>query len=78
MHKTTRTIYEFLYRYSLQDGGAPTVREIADACYIGRTTVTHHLDKLEALGWITRDPNKARGIKLLRALPALTPPSSEK
>jgi hypothetical protein len=34
------------------------------ACYIGRSTVLRHLDRLEIQGRIIRGPGRARGITL--------------
>lgn len=60
----TQTVYDFLRSYFDQHGFAPSLREIARACFIGRSTTLRHLDRLEAWGWITREEGRARGIRL--------------
>lgn len=45
----------------------PTLREIGDHCGIASvSTVSHHLEKLEAERVIRRYPHSSRGIVLLR------------
>lgn len=61
----TETIYDFIREFITERKISPSLREIADACYIGHSTVIRHLDKLEADGRITREPNTARSIILL-------------
>jgi DNA-binding MarR family transcriptional regulator len=65
--QTTDTVYRFIVEYmNAHDGLAPSQREIADGCYIARSAVVRHLDKLEAWGRIIHEPNKARSIRLPR------------
>lgn len=59
-------IFTYICHYNDQHGYPPSVREIAAACYIGRSSVHHYLYRLEAKGWITREPGRARGITILR------------
>jgi SOS-response transcriptional repressor LexA len=66
MIETTETIYRFLEDYADEHGGSPTVREIAAGCFVSVGTVMRHLDRMENLGWISRQPGKARSIRLLR------------
>ena len=61
----TETVYAFIQTYMGQHGYAPTLREIADGCYIAYGTMLRHLDRLEMRGRITREPGKARSIQLL-------------
>ncbi len=63
--ETTERIYAFLCRYVAEQGVAPSVREIAAACFLNRTSVTEHLVRLEMLGRIERRPGRARAIRLL-------------
>jgi SOS-response transcriptional repressor LexA len=66
MHSsTTEVVYEFIRQYHEREGLPPTIREIADACYIGRSTVQRHLDRLAGWGWIILLPGRARGILLV-------------
>lgn len=57
-------VYEFIVTYIHEHATNPSLREIADACYIGRSTTYRFLDKLEAQGRIVREPGQARSIRL--------------
>ena len=61
---TTEAVYHFIVAYIQEHGISPSQREIAEGCYLVRSSVLRHLDKLEAWGRIIRDPNKARSIRL--------------
>ncbi len=61
---TTRTIYEFIRDYLKTERRSPAQREIGDGCYIAHTSVLTHLARLEGMGWIEREPNIARSIRL--------------
>jgi DNA-binding MarR family transcriptional regulator len=67
-HQTTQAVYRFLYSYYEEHGFSPTQDEIAAGCYLARTSVVRHLDKLTVWGWISRETNKARSICLLKSL----------
>lgn len=59
-------ILEFIKDRFSQKGYPPTIREVCS--YIGlksTSTVHSHLNKLEELGYIKRDPTKPRAIELL-------------
>lgn len=60
----TETVYTFIQNFVHEHGYAPSLRKIGEACYIGRSTVVRHLDKLEAIGQIERETGKARSIRL--------------
>jgi len=62
---TTETVYHFVHDYIQAHRIAPSIREIAEGTYIGRSTVVRHLDRLEALGRIIRTPGRARSIRLI-------------
>ncbi len=62
---TTEAVYAFIKHYIEEQGLPPSQREIAEGCYIARSAVVRHLDKLEARGWISLVPGKSRGIRLL-------------
>jgi DNA-binding MarR family transcriptional regulator len=67
-NETTEAVYHFIVTYmEAHDGLAPSQREIAEACYIARSAVIRHIDRLEAWGRIIRDLNKARSIRLPKA-----------
>jgi repressor LexA len=58
-----RKIVEAILESKVTRGYPPTVREIAEATGTSSpSTVHHHLDVLERIGWITRSPNKPRTI----------------
>lgn len=60
-------VYRFIETYMQANGFAPSVRNIADGCYMSRGNVIRYLDKLEAWGYITREPGQARSIALVKA-----------
>lgn len=67
MHnQTTEAVYTFIKLYVEDQGLPPSQREIAEGCYIARSAVVRHLDKLEAWERITLIPGKSRGIRLLK------------
>lgn len=47
--------------------GAPTQREIAQACELAYGSVNDYLSLLEGQGKITREPYKSRSIRLVRS-----------
>ena len=63
-----QTVMDFLLHHSREHGFAPSMREIGQA--IGLTNVSAvrgHLAALEKKGYISRDADKARSIRLLRS-----------
>ena len=64
-HQTTQHIFAFITVYHAEHGFGPSQREIAEACFIGRSAVLPHLIKLEAWGCITLDEGKARSLRPL-------------
>lgn len=65
----TEAVYRFIQAYHREHGYSPTLREIAEGCYLNVATVLRHLDRLEGQGRIARDPGKARSIRLLNPVP---------
>jgi DNA-binding MarR family transcriptional regulator len=63
---TTEMVYQFIVQYRDTYGISPSQREIAEGCYIVRSAVPRHLDKLEARGRIARAPGQARTIHLTK------------
>lgn len=61
----TRRVYDYVADYIERVGWAPTVREIARACYMSHATVLKHLSLLEAWEYIRRDPEKVRAMCLV-------------
>jgi len=60
----TCSVLQFIREYTDKHGYSPSMREIGEACQIGRTTVVRYLDRLEVQGHIHRDLGVARGITL--------------
>lgn len=58
-------IYVFICTYIREHGYAPSQQEIASGCYLGRTTLLRHLDKLEMMGRIQREDAKPRSIHII-------------
>jgi repressor LexA len=65
MVDTTEQVYSFLCQYIEEHGYSPSIRDIALGCYIGRSTVIRHLDKLEGQGRISREPEQPRSIGII-------------
>ncbi len=59
-------ILEFIKKQSSLRGYPPSVRELCEAVGLRSTSTVHsHLNKLEKLGYIRRDPTKPRAIEVL-------------
>lgn len=64
--KRQEMILKFIKEQQLIKGYPPSVREICDSVGLKSTsTVQSHLNKLEKLGYIRRDPTKSRTIEVL-------------
>lgn len=50
---STEQVYAFICDYIGQNNFAPSVRDIAQGCYLSVSAVLRHLDRLEAWGHIT-------------------------
>jgi SOS-response transcriptional repressor LexA len=59
-----RRVLAFIRAFFDEHGHSPSLTEIADACFISRTTVLRYLDLLEARGCINRTPAMPRSISL--------------
>jgi len=66
LEQTLQDLYDFIEGYICDHRYPPSLREIAAACYLGRSTVLRYLTKLEAQGRITRVEGKARSIALVK------------
>ncbi len=64
---TCELVFEYVRGYIEQQGYPPTMRDIARACQLSPGAVLYNLDKLEAWGWLTRQPHAARSLRILRA-----------
>jgi repressor LexA len=64
-----KRILEVLERFTDQNGYPPSIREICTRANISSTSVAnYYLDRLEELGYIERDRQVARGVRLVRNL----------
>jgi DNA-binding MarR family transcriptional regulator len=59
-----KQVYEYIGEYLEEYHYAPSIREIAEGCYIARGTATLLVDILEARGYISRDIGVPRSIAL--------------
>lgn len=67
--KRQEMILKFIKEQQLIKGYPPSVREICDSVGLKSTsTVQSHLNKLEKLGYIRRDPTKSRTIEILDSI----------
>lgn len=57
-------VYTFVQTYIAEYGYSPSIREIAEGCYINKTYAVRYLDILEAQGRLTRQQGKARSVRL--------------
>ncbi|MFC2003177.1 transcriptional repressor LexA [Chloroflexota bacterium] len=63
--KTRLRLLNFIRTFLQERGYAPTVRDIAKGCNISTSSVVqHHLNMLERQGYIQRDPQVFRSIRL--------------
>ena len=64
-----KKILVFIEAIYTETGYPPTIREIGEAVGIGSTSVVNYnLNKLEQAGYIQRERNVSRGLRLLRTL----------
>jgi len=70
-----QSILNFIRQEVSRKGYPPSVREIGEAVGLRSTSTVHaHLNRLEELGYIRRDPAKTRAIELIEPL---RPPTEE-
>lgn len=66
LSKRQQMILEFIKEEVERKGYPPSVREIAAAVGLASSSTVHgHLERLEAKGYIRRDPTKPRAIEIL-------------
>jgi SOS-response transcriptional repressor LexA len=63
---TTQIVFRFIKKYTELHTHPPTIREIAEGCFLSTSAVTRHLDRLEGEKKLTREPGKSRAITLLK------------
>lgn len=65
LSKRQKDILEFTQEYMAEQGRPPTIREIGKAVSITSTSVVNYnLAKLEERGYLDRDPDVSRGLRL--------------
>ncbi len=75
VHQRLEEILTYLRDYTETNGYPPTIREIGEAIGVNSTSqVTYYLEKLEKAGYIVRDPDVSRGLRLV-ALPSNPAPA---
>ena len=62
---TTERVYTFIKTYWQAHRLSPSQQEIADGCFISKSAVIRHLDRLEGQGKIVRVPHVPRSISLV-------------
>ena len=74
INETQQAVLNFIREVISQRGVAPSVREIGEAVGLRSTsTVQYNLNALEKAGYIERDPNLKRTIRLAGGSPKATP-----
>jgi repressor LexA len=69
-----RAIIHVIETYAQRHGCAPSNREIADQAGLASvSTVSYHLQRLKADGWVTYDSRRPRTVTVLRPGPQATP-----
>ena len=63
--KVRRDILGFIDEFTQEHGYAPSVREISKHICVGVGTVQYHLDVLEGHGYIIRQENTSRSVRIL-------------
>ncbi|HSB89962.1 MAG TPA: transcriptional repressor LexA [Anaerolineales bacterium] len=64
-----RKMLEFIQKFSQQNGYPPSIREIGEAVSISSTSVVNYnLNRLVEEGYVSRDQNVSRGIRLTEKL----------
>ncbi|MDA3100898.1 helix-turn-helix domain-containing protein, partial [Staphylococcus pseudintermedius] len=67
--KRQNEIFEFIKHVVQSKGYPPSVREIGEAVGLASSSTVHgHLSRLEAKGYIRRDPTKPRAIEIVNEL----------
>jgi len=60
------TIYNFIVKYIDERGISPSYREISEACFIGKSSVSRYLDQLEAEGRLLRELGQPRTLRIYK------------
>jgi DNA-binding MarR family transcriptional regulator len=60
-------MFAYICQRQQESSFPPSLRELAKTFFMSPGSVIRHLERMEGMGWIIRDPGKARGITLLRS-----------
>jgi repressor LexA len=60
-----RQVYDFVCDFTEDTGFSPSMKEIAEACYLSRSSVVRYLDLLEAWDYVWREPGRPRSIGII-------------
>lgn len=62
--RSAKAVLNYILQFKAKNNGmSPSIREIAEGCGFGSTSVAHyHLGRLESAGLIERESGKARSI----------------
>mgnify|MGYP001594995433 CR=1 FL=1 len=64
MTPAQRKVYDALVLYWRERGYAPSYDDLREACgFRSRHTIACHLDALERLGAVTREPGRSRSLR---------------
>jgi repressor LexA len=67
LNQRQQEILEYIIKETQMKGYPPSVREIGEAVGLSSSSSVHaHLEKLQQLGYIRRDPTKPRAIEILK------------
>ncbi len=65
VNQRMQSILDFIQDYTVKYGFPPTIREIGEGIGVRSTSqVTYYLKKLEQAGYIVREPDTSRGLRL--------------
>lgn len=64
--KKQRKILEFIEKHTSQNSYPPTLKEIAEKFEITIGTIQDHIFALQKKGYLDRNPNTARGFKIIK------------
>jgi DNA-binding MarR family transcriptional regulator len=65
-HDELEAMFAFICKQHRETSYPPSLRELGETFYMSAASILRYLDRMEALGWITREPGRARGITLVR------------
>lgn len=68
-HNTRNRVFDFICTFkAAHDGNSPSIRDIAHACHLAKSTVDYHLRLLELEGRINWNIHQRRAIEVIGAV----------